>query len=98
MAKWFLTKPAADDLDEIFQSVSAFTGFWESSVSLWDALQRKFDLIAFMPNAVGRKREDGTLEAFCRGYRLVYQVVDGDIYILTVIHSSRIYPKGIDVL
>lgn len=93
MAKWFLTEPAEKDIDEILQSVCAFTGFWASAMSLWDALQSKFDLIAFMPRAIGRKRDDNTFEAFCRGYRIVYRVVEGDIYILTVIHSSRLYPR-----
>lgn len=92
MAKWILTAEAKTSLYEILQAVSEFTGFEASAVSLFNDLKRKFDLIAFMPFAVGRKREDGLQEAFCRGYRIVYQVIDGDVYILTVIHSSRLYP------
>lgn len=93
MANWILTVEAKADLYDILQAVSEFTGFEASAVSLFNDLKRKFDLIAFMPFAVGRKRGDGLQEAFCRGYRIVYRVVDADVYILTVIHSSKLYPQ-----
>lgn len=93
MAKWELTKEAENDIDDILQSVAEYTGYVSSATLLWNELVRKFDLIAFMPKALGRKINEDRREAFCRGYRIVYRIVGRDISILTVIHSSRIYPK-----
>jgi len=33
-------------------------------------------LIAFMPDAIGRLREDGEREAFCRNYRIIYRAIE----------------------
>lgn len=56
-------------------------------------IYEKINLIGFMPTAIGRLREDGTREAFCRGYRIVYEVINNNIYINFVIHSRRLYPR-----
>ncbi len=47
-----------------------------------------------MPLAMGRLRDDGSREAFARKYRIVYDFdeIADEVVILSVIHSSRIYP------
>ena len=50
-------------------------------------------MIAFMPEGVGRMRDDGMREAFCRGYRIVYAIIGNEVQIKTVIHSRRLYPR-----
>lgn len=70
---WELSLTARSNVIEILQSVEDYTGHWLSAVSLWEQLQNKLDLIAFMPT-IGRRREDGTLETFCRNYRIVYEL------------------------
>ena len=57
----------------------------------------KIESIGYMPSAIGRARNDGTntREAFIRGYRIVYQERDDHIWIIAVIHSSRLYPRPI---
>ncbi|OOF53123.1 type II toxin-antitoxin system RelE/ParE family toxin [Rodentibacter trehalosifermentans] len=93
MAKVILSDSAAQDIDDILANVYDFTGFISTPQKLLTELNKTFDLIAFMPDAVGRLREDGDREAFCRAYRIVYQKQGDDILIITVIHSSRIYPR-----
>lgn len=93
MAKsWVLSQEATDNIQEIMQSVASFTGYWTSAAVLLEDLQAKFDLLAFMPN-IGKQRADGTRETFCRGYRIVYDCVEDNLYIITVIHSRRLYPR-----
>ncbi|MDO4697873.1 MAG: type II toxin-antitoxin system RelE/ParE family toxin [Pasteurellaceae bacterium] len=90
---WRLSIDAAENIQEIMQSVASFTGHWTSAAVLLEDLQAKFDLIAFMPK-LGKPREDGTRETFCRGYRIIYQQIEDDIYIITIIHSRRLYPRN----
>lgn len=46
-----------------------------------------------MPSAAGRLREDGTREAFTRRYSIVYTELENEVWIITIIHSSRLYPR-----
>lgn len=94
MAKrWILSPLTKENVKEILSSVEDFTGYWASAVSLWNDLQDKFNLLVFMPT-IGKVREDGTMETFCRKYRIIYRQINDEILILTVIHSSRIYPRS----
>lgn len=61
-------------------------------IKLFEDLHEKIDLIGFMPLGIGRLRDDGTREAFCRGYRIVYTITGNNVYITTIIHSRRCYP------
>lgn len=86
-----ITERAANDIDTILSNVIEFTGFEISGIRLFNELSEKFDIIGFMPT-IGRIRDDGTRETFARNYRIIYQEVDNVVYILTVIHCSRLYP------
>ncbi|WP_267963650.1 type II toxin-antitoxin system RelE/ParE family toxin [Testudinibacter sp. TR-2022] len=35
---------------------------------------------------------EGTREVYPNGYRVVYEVTDNSIYIITIMHHSKIYP------
>lgn len=89
---WKLSSIARANLREILESVEDYTGHWTSAVSLWEELQDKLDLIAFMPT-IGKQRDDGTLETFCRNYRIVYEMNDDTVFVLTIIHTRRLYPR-----
>ena len=93
MANVVLSRLAMQDINEILASVYEFTGFISTPQKLMADLEKTFELIAFMPNAIGRLREDGDREAFCRGYRIVYQQQGEQITIISVIHSRRLYPR-----
>ncbi|MFA9487330.1 MULTISPECIES: type II toxin-antitoxin system RelE/ParE family toxin [unclassified Mannheimia] len=87
-----LSPEAEKEVEQILRDVSNFTGFWTSAVSLWQDLNEKFDLIAYMPT-IGKRRDNERFETFCRNYRIIYRLYGDDVYILTVIHSSRLYPR-----
>lgn len=93
MANVVLSRLAMQDINEILASVYEFTGFISTPQKLMADLEKTFELIAFMPNVIGRLREDGDREAFCRGYRIVYQQQGEQITIISVIHSRRLYPR-----
>lgn len=93
MANWIITAEAQNDIDCIIENVIDYTSFLSSGIKLFEDFQDKFDLIAYMPYAIGRAREDGKREAFCRGYRIVYSIINDTVYINTVIHSRRLYPR-----
>ena len=93
MAKVILSQSAERDVDEILASVYDFTGFISTPERLMAEFIKTFELIAFMPNAIGRLRDDSMREAFCRGYRIVYDVAGDEVRIQTIIHSRRLYPR-----
>lgn len=84
---------AQSDIEEIVASVIEYTGFESSGIRLQEDIYQKLEAIAYMPSAVGRLREDGKREAFIRRYRIVYVELDDEVWIVTVIHSSRLYPR-----
>lgn len=94
MPNYVVTNNAQQDIESILMGVVEYTGFEASAIALEDDLYAKFKLIAFMPH-LGRIREDGTRETFCRNYRIVYQFIEQKIHILTVIHCRRLYPTPV---
>lgn len=89
MAKVILTKEADQNLREIIANIIEYTGYEISGIKLADDIFAKIDLIAYMPTATGRIIQDNQREAFCRGYR----IVNNEVYIKTIIHSRRLYPR-----
>lgn len=97
MAKIILTEKAQRNFDEIIEQIIDFTGYELSGIRLSEEFFEKFALIGYMPRAIGRDRKDGSWEAFCRGYRIVYEIINSDeIHIITIIHSRRLYPRPTD--
>lgn len=88
-----ITQNAQHDIIHIIENVTEFTYSFISGVKLYEDIYAKIDMIAFMPQAIGRLRDDGKREAFCRGYRIVYDIIEDVIYIQAVIHSRRLYPR-----
>lgn len=93
MPKVIITRTAQLQIDEIIDNIIEYTYSLESGLKLMNDIYEKINLIGFMPTAIGRLREDGTRETFCRGYRIVYEVINDNIYINFVIHSRRLYPR-----
>lgn len=93
MHKIIVTEEAQNDINHIVENVAEFTYSFTSGLKLYEDLYAKIDMIAFMPEGVGRMRDDGMREAFCRGYRIVYAIIGNEVQIKTVIHSRRLYPR-----
>ena len=93
MHKIIVTEEAQNDINHIVENVAEFTYSFTSGLKLYEDLYAKIDMIAFMPEGVGRMRDDVMREAFCRGYRIVYAIIGNEVQIKTVIHSRRLYPR-----
>jgi len=95
MPKLTILPQALQQINEILENVVEFTGFDMSGIRLSNEIYEKIERIAFMPLAIGRLREDGSRESFARKYRIVYDFDEqtNEVVILSVIHSSRIYPR-----
>lgn len=93
MAKVIFTQEADKNLQEIISNIIEYTGYEASGIKLADDIFSKIDVIAYMPNAAGRLLKDNQREAFCRGYRIVYDIIEDNVYIKTIIHSRRLYPR-----
>ena len=93
MHKIIVTEEAQNDINHIVENVAEFTYSFTSGLKLYEDLYAKIDMIAFMPEGVGRMRDDGMREAFCRGYRIVYAIIGNEVQIKTIIHSRRLYPR-----
>ena len=93
MHKIIVTEEAQNDINHLVENVAEFTYSFTSGLKLYEDLYAKIDMIAFMPEGVGRMRDDGMREAFCRGYRIVYAIIGNEVQIKTVIHSRRLYPR-----
>lgn len=94
MPKPVLISPnALININECVRQVMIYTGFEITGVRLQEAIFDKIETIGFMPSAIGRLREDGSREAFVRGYRIVYEEKDEHVWIIAIIHSRRLYPR-----
>lgn len=94
MHKSVLISPSAlADINTCVRQAVIYTGFETTGIRLQEAIFDKIESIGFMPSAIGRLREDGSREAFVRGYRIVYEEKDEYIWIIAVIHSCRLYPR-----
>ncbi|OOF70660.1 plasmid stabilization system protein [Rodentibacter caecimuris] len=93
MANIIFTQEADRNLNEIVANVIEYTGYEVSGIKLANDILAKIDVIAYMPAAAGRIIQDNRREAFCRGYRIVYDIVGNEVYIQTIIHSRRLYPR-----
>ncbi|QTM01899.1 type II toxin-antitoxin system RelE/ParE family toxin [Mannheimia sp. ZY171111] len=92
MANLILTPRARSNIDEILENVIEFTGYEQSGLKLYDDIVKKLELLAFMPT-IGLVRDDGTRETFVRNYRIVYEIIEEDVFIITIIHTRRLYPS-----
>lgn len=93
MAKIIFTQEADRNLNELVANVIEYTGYEASGIKLANDIFAKIEVIAYMPTAAGRIIQGHRREAFCCGYRIVYDIVDDEVHIQTVIHSRRLYPR-----
>lgn len=89
MAKYFTTRKADEDMDEILAYIAANN--FEASLEFYDRLISSFEMLADNPNA-GRERPAlrERLRSFPLGsYLIFYRVWDGQVAIARVLHSAR---------
>ena len=93
MAKVVISHDAQRYLREIIANIIEYTGYEASGIKLSEDIFSKIDVIAYMPLAAGRVVHGNKRKAFCRGYRIVYDVAGDEVRIQTIIHSRRLYPR-----
>jgi toxin ParE1/3/4 len=89
MAKYFTTRQAEEDIDEILAYIASDN--FEASLVFYDRLIDLFEMLGTNPNA-GRERPDldRGLRSFPQGsYLIFYRVWAGEIAIARVLHSAR---------
>lgn len=91
MPKLVISHRAKQDIKHILENVGEYTGSVRTIEKLRNEFLEKFNQILLLPRSA-RLLDDGTRQTFCRRYRIIYQQIDDEIHILTVVHSLKKYP------
>lgn len=88
MVVW--TKPAREDLKQIHDFIAIDSKFYADKVI--DDIISTTERIELFPESgriVPEISEEITREIFVYSYRLMYEIAEKDIFILTIVHGSR---------
>ncbi|HGO5815817.1 TPA: type II toxin-antitoxin system RelE/ParE family toxin [Mannheimia haemolytica] len=92
MVRLVISPSAKNDIAQILKNVGEYTGSSVTVSKLRNEFLDKFEHISYFPRSY-KLLDDGTRQAFCRRYRIIYKETEnGEIQIITVIHSLRKYP------
>ncbi len=88
------TDPAVSDLDSIHEYISRDSEIYADSVlsEIFDAVDRLIDY-SQSGRVVPELEEPQTREIIVGNYRVMYEVQDDVIQILTVLHGARKFPS-----
>lgn len=86
------TQQALTDLEDITVSVSEFTRYASSGIRLLEELENSVSNLAIFPTMGVKGAIPNTREIYHNGYRIVYEIENSDISIITILHCSRLYP------
>lgn len=88
------SKPARDDLKAIFEYIKKDSGYYAGKVT--DDIIEKSELLEQFPGmgrVVPELNESNIREIFIYTYRMIYEISDEKIYILTIVHFARDFKK-----
>ena len=88
MVKW--TLPAKIDLREIREYIAKDSTFYAHKVS--EEIVEASETLSTLPRRariVPETDEDTVREIFLYTYRILYEIIDQDVYILAIIHGRR---------
>ncbi|HDZ6824085.1 TPA: type II toxin-antitoxin system RelE/ParE family toxin, partial [Mannheimia haemolytica] len=80
------------DLENIAISVSEFTGYASSGIRILEELENSINNLAIFPTMGVKGAIINTRELYHNGYRIVCEVKENEISIITIVHCSRLYP------
>ncbi|HTK37708.1 MAG TPA: type II toxin-antitoxin system RelE/ParE family toxin [Pyrinomonadaceae bacterium] len=89
MAKYFTTRKAEEDIDDILAYIAADN--FDASIAFYADLTSRFEMLGMNPNA-GRERpelSDGVRSFPLGNYLIFYRLWAGKVAITRVIHSAR---------
>ncbi|HGO5847038.1 type II toxin-antitoxin system RelE/ParE family toxin [Mannheimia haemolytica] len=88
----YYTEEALIDLENIAISVSEFTGYASSGIRILEDLENSINNLAIFPTMGVKGAIINTRELYHNGYRIVCEVKENEISIITIVHCSRLYP------
>lgn len=88
----YYTEEALIDLENIAISVSEFTGYASSGIRILEELENSINNLAIFPTMGVKGAIINTRELYHNGYRIVCEVKENEISIITIVHCSRLYP------
>jgi toxin ParE1/3/4 len=88
------SKPARDDLKAIFDYIKKDSRYYAEKV-INDFIEKSESLKQFPVRGriVPEIKEDNIREIFVYSYRMIYEISDDKIYILTIVHFSQYFNK-----
>ncbi|SMB90580.1 Plasmid stabilization system protein ParE [Pasteurella testudinis DSM 23072] len=86
------TVPVQKNLNDIAYHITEVAGI-NSAVAVTQDIQNTIALLEINPLMGKIGHISGTRELYPRGYRVVYQIDDNMITILSIIHCKQRYPK-----
>jgi len=84
------SSPARDDLKAIHDYIALDSGFYAERVI--EKIIERTGILELFPDSgriVPEIDDNVTREIFVYSYRIIYEVINNAVYILTVIHSAR---------
>ena len=95
MKRIFWTEPAISDLDGIHEYISRDSEIYANSVlsEIFDSVDR----LIFYPESgrsVPELGDDSVREIIVGSYRVMYDINENLIQILTVLHAARLFPRN----
>jgi toxin ParE1/3/4 len=88
------SKPARDDLKAIFDYIKKDSRYYAEKV-IDDIIEKSEYLERFpeMGRVVPEINESNVREIFVYSYRLIYEITNGNINIITIVHFARDFKK-----
>ena len=91
MAKVVWSPQSLQDLEDIAEYIAKDSEYYASLVI--ENIVESIEILALFPR-IGRKvpelQKENVREIFYKRYRIIYQIVDDHVEIITVVHSSRL--------
>ena len=91
MAKVVWSPQSLQDLEDIAEYIAKDSEYYASLVI--ENIVESIEILALFPR-IGREvpelQKENVREIFYKRYRIIYQIVDDHVEIITVVHSSRL--------
>lgn len=82
---------ALDDVDSIAEYIAKDSPFYaQSVVEQIQSVSRKLSVLPHRGRIVPELKSNHYRERFIYSYRLIYRLMDNDVYIIAVIHGARL--------
>lgn len=84
---------AQTNLKDIARNIYEFTYSVISASNTTAKIMYAIELLPYQPFMGIKGKITGTREIYSNGYRIIYRVLNNKVRIVTILHSSRLYPN-----